>query len=325
MIKVWYFCIAFSAWALGELVCPQSQWAYYKYRDKDIYTLNISVGGISLIREIKYTCETPENVNLRTTYFISDTNQNWNCKKLSNIECRRNCTSKSEIVKVICERSYYAPRTGSTTQTIKNCDNLFWTTWSSTTNCSSSRSSLHTRKCVDCDYDVVDSHYCKGNASKTVSCQPSWSNWKDIGSCYPIATCDLIGKQRRERKCIYGDGNVEIETNLCSKEATTSTRLCDTAITTVDGTNTSNAVTGLSIGLALSVVANIAFCFFLYLKQRPKIEPQAIANEASDPSPYELALPGSSSVLDPSREEGIYNKAMNYTTAETTYSTLNRK
>ena len=73
----------------------------------------------------------------------------------------------------------------------------------------------------DCNCNVVDSEYCYENATKTVP--PSWSAWKKIGDCKPIKTCNLMGKQMKQRKCLYEDGNVEIETSSRSNETATLT------------------------------------------------------------------------------------------------------
>ena len=335
-----YFCIALSHWATGQFVCPQRSRAIYKYGSLKINLLDFSIKDIILTRRIDYACVTDKLVSLQTTYDVTDWDDDWTCKAANDIECKDSCDSKSVSIKIECDRTFWSTRIAYTNQTIKNCDFLFWTSWSPITTCYLSQSKTYTRNCVDCDYDVVDSLHCDGNAIKTVSCLPTWSTWKDIGGCKPIKTCDSIGKQRRERKCTYKNGSLENQTDFCSNDTATSASLCVVIVTTDTisnfnssteefsfGGSNNNTVLGLGIGLVLSVVIIIGLCIFIYLKRCPTSKSQLVAIQACDPSPDESAFPTLGSIIlsDQPVEEEIYNNAQEHATADATYSTLNHK
>ena len=59
----------------------------------------------------------------------------------------------------------------------KNCDKLYWSSWTKTVNCSISTKQIYTKKCVDCDWeDFKFQNNCSGETTKIKQCYPSWSS-----------------------------------------------------------------------------------------------------------------------------------------------------
>ena len=174
MIVVCLFIALFSL-AFGQFACPQTSWTTYKNSYLLIQSTKTQNFFARFYRNIDYNCVEENFSALKTSYYynIYWRTDTYMCEVPGKIECSGRCRSKTVTTRLKCDR--WSSDIGSNKQRIKNCDFLFWTTWSSTVNCSLSNSISYTRSCVDCDYDVVGSQYCDGNATKTEECPPSWS------------------------------------------------------------------------------------------------------------------------------------------------------
>ena len=327
----WCFWIVFSSWTSAQFLCPQSSWAKYKNQSvsSSLFVADPPVKGFSLNKRIDYHCNNNNNLTLKTTYFISDLDMDWNCAASGNIQCTQNCKPNANRVTILvkCNRVTLSDSwSGYTVQTIKDCDFLFWSSWSPTRNCSSSRSGSYMRKCVDCDYDEVNSTYCQGSSIKTVPCPPSGSAWENIGDCKRIRAHETMGEQRRKRNCMYEDRSITHNTSLCSNESATSTSYCDITFTT--GTNNTVSsdeyksilivIIGLGIGLVLAIV--VGLCFYINLKRRSRNKQQTSHCKASNNYTDELIFMGCKPVASPiqSVENQTYSNLQNCATVEDT-------
>ena len=115
--------------------------------------------------------------------------------------------------------------TGQFTYLYKNCNKLYWSSWTETSNCTSSAQTTFARSCVDCDGDGVQPKYCKGNFTKQTQCQPIWGPWGEAGPC-KVSLCNSTGEQVRSRLCLYGDGSQSSDTRLCSNQSSTMKQQC---------------------------------------------------------------------------------------------------
>ena len=253
----------------GQFLCPQTSWKRYKYQSIPIDSL-APQHRVTFSRIIDYNCTEENFIALKTRYYylISwEGWRNWACIAPVKMQCSGRCSSKNVSTRIKCDS--WKSDIGYDYQRIKNCDILFWTRWSLTLNCSSLRSSSYTRSCVDCDYNVVGSQYCVGNATKNEECLPSWN--------------------------------------------------------TTSGGSSSNALIGLSVGIALALAIIVGLCIFMYLKGHLQRKSKTVGSEACNPSNNSTipnlkltSLPGSS-------VEEIYSNAQDHVTADATYSTLNHK
>ena len=99
----------------------------------------------------------------------------------------------------------------------KNCNKLYWSSWTETSNCSSSALTTFARSCADCNGNGVQPKYCEGNFTKQTQCQPLWGPWGKAGPCEVIA-CSSTGERVRSRRCLYGDGSESADPQLCSNQ-----------------------------------------------------------------------------------------------------------
>ena len=250
----------------GQFLCPQTSWKRYKYQSTPIDSFAPQY-RVTFSRTIDYSCDKENFIALKTRYYYVinwGIWTNWECMAPAKMQCSGRCSSKNVSTRIKCGSRW--SDIGYDNQRIKNCDLLFWTRWSLTLNCSSLRSSSYTRSCVDCDYNVVGSQYCVGNATKNEECLPSWN--------------------------------------------------------TTSGGSSSNAIIGLSVGIALALAIIVGLCIFMYLKGHLQRKSKTMGNKACNPSNESAIL---SPKLPGSSVEEIYSNAQDHVTADATYSTLNHK
>ena len=160
--------------------------------------------------------------------------------------------------------------TGQFSFLFKNCNKLYWSSWTETSNCTLSAQTTFARSCVDCDGDGVQPKYCEGNFTKQTQCQPLWGAWGEAGPCKLIA-CNSTGERVRSRLCLYGDGSEPADSQLCSNQSSIVKEQCAgdakqqaTACQqtqSAGGGQSANTSVYVGIGIAVLLILALGFGF----------------------------------------------------------------
>ena len=139
----------------------------------------------------------------------------------------------------------------------KNCDKLYWSTWTQTSNCTLSSHIRYVRLCLDCDENEIARNYCIGSTTKQNVCRPIWSEWSEMEPCIIIG-CNKTGNRFRRRKCLYGDGSEASNAKLCSNQSSVITETCF-----FNGTKCEKKPDHLHIGFYIAIAA-LGFIIFVF-------------------------------------------------------------
>ena len=125
-------------------------------------------------------------------------------------------------------------------------------------------------------------------------CQPHWNKWSEAGPCIVVG-CNSTGKQKKYRKCLYGDGGEALDEQLCSN--TSSAEKIETCNNTnltsacIQSSSSSSSVIGLYVGIAVAATFIIALCIlFAVIRHRHRKTEQLHLNviETENVSPNDL-------------------------------------
>ena len=258
------------------------QWQPYKTVNEGQYPLGILIFRVERSTEI---CVKNNTIyNFRTSRdLIHPLTNDWRCQMTNSFGvCSGSCVSKPVVFSISClstdeDFEDTPPVTSSFNYNNKNCDKVYWTSWSQVTNCSNSRSRVFTRTAKDCDQIPFPSTYHVNGylKKKEEPCQPLWSEWVTI---FCNSTNSTIKEQVRTRKCLYGDGSETSNTRLCSNQSAIITeQKCLDATTmqtahqvtqrTCENTNQINFLLIVISGV-LALMLIISFVFFVIAWKR---------------------------------------------------------
>ena len=212
------------------ITCPKSSWTEYKKIEEGPWSFFIPdnrevEANVYIERNTEYWCHNRNNVLLRTTrkelYRLESQENNYIFRVNDYDMCFEECVNKSVNVKVFYRNwlgwltrwSKLKPL-GEFVYLNKNCNKFYWTTWTEILNCSSTDYSVYGRQCADCDGGLVDLIYCTGDYSRKDKCHHFWSEWVAVKSC-KVTECNLTGNRKRKRQCLYGEGIVADNYQLC--------------------------------------------------------------------------------------------------------------
>ena len=292
MLKILLVFLSSAHISRNSIICPKRSWTEYKRNIEGPWSLSISnykdLVDIFVVRNTTYKCFNNNNVTFRTNRRGS-----YSMKMFINYQylvvgstgygtCDKNCSSKNVSVYVLYydrnrkwpTRRRWSKWSGMSELKLlgkfvylnKNCNKLYWTSWSMISNCSTSSHSNFHRLCVDCDGDDVDTRFCIGNATKLKECRHFWSEWTEAAPCVNIV-CGETAEQIRKRKCLYGDGIEANKQVLCSNGSSTDVEKQPCIKT--DLTNCTAHVssgmpyTGLFVGIGVAVT--LIFALFVLL------------------------------------------------------------
>ena len=281
--------LALLASVRSQIHCPQQSWALYKNVREGFWSFSLPSSennkpvAFEITRLTNYRC-TGNNLQFVTTRFatvgfgqnVSRSNYRIFHTNLNTNACTQQCDSKSATVTLEFSRRFFSNNNkvhwsmttafGSFVFAKKNCDKLYWTSWTTTSNCRTSRQLDRVRNCTDCDGDYVDPHYCNGRFSSQTQCQPVWSEWSEAGDCISSG-CHSTGKRIRTRKCLYGDGSEALNVQLCSNALSNTTETIEVNILqnnckscTIDS-NSLNSNVSLYIGIGIASIVLVLLCF----------------------------------------------------------------
>ena len=200
------------------------QWQPYKTVNEGSYFLSFLLIRLEfrVERSTEICVENNTIYNFRTSrYLVRPVTSHWICQMTNSFGvCSGNCVSKPVVFTISCLPTIngFLPLTSSFNYNNKNCDKAYWTSWSPVTNCSNSRLRVFTRIAKDCDQMPFPNNYCVNGylKKKEEPCQPLWSEWVTI---FCNSTNNIMKKQVRTRKCLYGNGSKTNNTGLCSNES----------------------------------------------------------------------------------------------------------
>lgn len=264
-MKLLLITFFFTIWRLSR-PCPSS-WAVYSQNDEPFQP---SQGyHFSISRLLVFRCKnqsamfyTKRTLRFSESQFVS-------CQIVNSTECESECNRILATVFVRCmSLSNNVPTLRSTHHELyyikRNCNKLYWTNWSTNSQCSISGYTNQSRSCVDCDGKTFPfQQYCPGVTSKQEPCHPSWSEWV-TGNC-SSTNCDSKGEQIRIRKCLYRDGNEASNTRLCSNQCFPDVKDCDNTKNTLHITPTTNyIIAGVVVCFLLMIIFVLAFMCVKY-------------------------------------------------------------
>ena len=193
--------------------CPTTWASYAQVIERDFSRSNNRFG---IKRETQYKCD-QNDVFFRSRRALLDYSPGLNsCRNSELGNCTGKCNQKNVTITVVCNNFDYS-YIQTLSYTLKNCDKLYWTGWSITGSCLTSRHRVYMRRCVDCDGNqFLYQNYCPGQTSRLEECRPTWTSWVREG-CRSMS-CNSFGQQRRLRSCLYSDGSKANNTLLCSNQ-----------------------------------------------------------------------------------------------------------
>ena len=133
-------------------------------------------------------------------------------------KCMNSCNEKNITVRLLFKKwlqGYgWSTWRSAFSYVNKNCDKMYWSSWTKTVNCSISREQRYTRKCVDCDgEDFTFQTNCPGNTTKTEKCHHSWSTW--VTRNRSATNCNLAEKSKKTWDCFFENKTEAVNINLC--------------------------------------------------------------------------------------------------------------
>ena len=155
------------------------QWQPYKTVNEGLYKLGILYFRIQRSTDICVKNNTIYNFQTSRNLLRPPTGH-WFCQMLHSFGvCSGNCVSKPVVFSISCANAnpFIPPVASSFNYNNKNCDKVYWTSWSQMTNCSNSRLRVFTRTTKDCDQIPFPSNYRVNGylKKKDEPCQPLWS------------------------------------------------------------------------------------------------------------------------------------------------------
>ena len=240
------------------IICPKQSWTPLKNVTEEgswsfsiptNYSMSKTMVQVKMYKFIRYRCSNEEKLELsasqgfrysredrgkieqKLNFTTSVETCKLGCNATANIGfCNLECISDVEVpltVEVRHSRSMIGgcnkacrhwEDNGQFTYLYKNCNKLYWSSWTETSNCTSSAQTTFKRSCVDCDGDGVQPKYCKGNFTKQTQCQPIWGPWGEAGQC-AVIFCNSTGERVRSRLCLHGNGSESPDPQLCSNQS----------------------------------------------------------------------------------------------------------
>ena len=226
-LRKWSFGIILVFIIKNLGACP-NYWTSLKnisegsFNSSDDYQFNIE-------QRINYKCDGGK-IKLRTKISISSSDIPDGYKEHYKIskKCTNRCNNKKGTVTVLLRRWYEFGRWSGWVfwsswskwstfpYVIKNCDKLYWASWTEIVNCSISREQRYARKCVDCEgEDFKFQNNCPGETTKIKQCYPSWSTW--VTRNFSATNCNLTEESTKTWDCFFENKTKAFSANLCLK------------------------------------------------------------------------------------------------------------